>query len=270
MMRLDCSKIGVFSRQGELNELKSLIQLGAARGIFIEAAPGVGKSVLLDEFCKATPHIARGKFEQRDAASEPFATLIQIVNDWVTDFSQDASSRRKWNDRIKEYVGKDLSILNTVLPSLRNFLLQEETSSEMQDFIPLSFDDTCGRMVEEEFQYERFRIAFRALIRCVCQHRTLVFVLDDIHCFDPDSIGIIRTLLLDPVNVGKFFVVAASRPLVQYPHIQKLLEDVPQIRKMKLPEFSFKDTSLILNSLVGTIQDEKQLDAGTAKAHFLR
>jgi hypothetical protein len=95
----------------------------------------------------------------------------------------------------------------------------------------------------------------------------LVFVLDDIHSIDPDSIGIIRTLLLDPTNIGEFFVVAASRPIVQYPHIQKLLEDVPQIRTMKLPELSFNGTSLLLTSLFGTIQHESQLEALTKIIH---
>ena len=113
------------------------------RNVMIEAESGTGKTDFLEQFRvdvlrthPSQPLVGFGKFEERTAASEPFAVLTDVVNDVVNgiislqsqqekrgdEITQDNRNYKEvWRQRIRSTVANkgELAILVDVLPSLR-------------------------------------------------------------------------------------------------------------------------------------------------------
>ena len=70
-----------------------------------------------------------------------------------------------------------------------------------------------GDMTEKEWRFERFRIAFRELIRCISRHCPLVLIFDDLHYADRDSIELIKSVMNDTTPNMKLLLICASRPV---------------------------------------------------------
>lgn len=216
--------------------------------VWIEAEAGVGKSTLLQQFRSEVqadfPHRAilmQGKFEPRAAASEPFAALREAVKDFVHSFfltlPEQDSFRKEWAEGLRgemdTYGAFDL--LLGILPELRPCFEKEASvgvARRKEDESDDAYDEDqnpFGNFNSREYRFERFRVAFRNLIRFTCrqlwrtdQKRGLVLILDDFHWVDPDSMQIVKTLMEDPRKPHNFRLIAATRPLDDYPNVLNL------------------------------------------------
>ncbi|KAG7359392.1 AAA ATPase domain containing protein [Nitzschia inconspicua] len=231
--------------------------------VWIEAEAGVGKSCLLQQFRTEVqslhPHrvvLMQGKFEPRAAASEPFAALREAVKDFVQSFlllsSSSSSSlpqhetfRQEWATGLKEKMDSygAFHLLLGILPELRPCFdteqdpNQKSMTKEAEEAEKDREDDTndkddsnpFGNFNSREYRFERFRVAFRNMIRFTCnklwcsdRKRALVLILDDFHWVDPDSMQIVKTLMEDPKKPHNFRIIAATRPLDDYPNVLNL------------------------------------------------
>lgn len=235
-------------RQSELATL-----LGHARNgttvkpaIWIEAEAGVGKSWLLQRFQQtllterrnrlaptvedgtSTALTIRGKFEQRAAASEPFAALRDAVGELVeyVDYSLNEEQRQDWANGLREILGTDMELIMIILPVLKPLLVSlEQDSQDVDEENEEAEEDPFGDYNTKDYRFVRFRLAFRAMIRFACnklQPQSLVLILDDFHWADPDSLHVVKTIMQDRRKPRNFLLVAATRPLDGYAHLLDL------------------------------------------------
>jgi len=224
------------------------------------------------------PCICEGKFEELFAASEPFAALSDCIGELVTYILSSSSlplrkeeeeEREEFAQGILDAVGTaDWQLLIDILPALKRLspLLKlqtdEITSSSKSggaqqrggagpsgEEFEESFDwnlicnyDAFGDFVTKEWRFDRFRFAFRQLIRfCASKllekKQPLVFILDDFHFVDSDSLQIVKTLITTlegcdgkrgvnrhgaSIKYPNFLLVLASRPIDDYRRLQEL------------------------------------------------
>ena len=236
--------------------------------VWIEAEAGVGKSFLLQQFteqCRqcnskkfsvsasaSAVMIVKGKFEERASASEPFAALSETVNDLVMQVRQqergDSISKHTFGLGLKEELDSEWALLVSILPVLKLLLpdgadaedredvarggishgdmeSEEESKETHQSY---EDEDAFGNFNTKEYRFERFRLAFRTLIRYTCDQlrkaatTTLVMLLDDLHWVDPDSLQIIKTLIEDPKKPTNFLLLCATRPIDGFPYLHNL------------------------------------------------
>lgn len=222
---------------------KALLRKDSKPSVWIEAEPGVGKSWLLQEFRKEleTSHqhetvLMQGKFEQRAAASEPFATLREAMEDFVQGYLLLPSYeefRLEWAQGLKadQRTFGAFQLLWNILPELRPAFDEDEepTCTRQPNESSTTFErrneqdaNPFGDFSSREYRFERFRVAFRNMIRFTCQmlqkeNKTLVMILDDFHWIDPDSMLIVKSLLQDEQKPCNFFLLTATRPRETHP-----------------------------------------------------
>lgn len=264
--RLDFSKLKHCGRDSELQELHHLLE-GATSAdgaetvaVLMHGDSGTGKSALLANFLDVASHcwVLRGKFEERAAASEPFAALMEAIDDLVQYMI--AEDRDVWAERLRKALDTELELICGILTCLR-FLFssgtssnKDEVTSQQEDFIEDDSvnSDPFGDMTRREFRFERFKFAFRCLLRCVCTHKPVVLALDDFHSVDPDSLEILKTLLSDSKRKSNFLFVGASRPMADYESLRSFSESLSKerLRLAVISGLSLSDISSLLNDLL--------------------
>jgi predicted ATPase len=336
-LRLDLSQTWYASvHKKELNELIECYnseiaypgnqQATAAVAVIIEAPSGTGKTVLVDRFCryivdaeaapqqnqnqsgetsneKMTALVCRGKFEELAAVSEPFAAIVQAVNQLICqlvpppgddDVQESGESSTLWRERLQEGMGTEIASLEIIFPKLAEVFAARSTdsalsvaassSSAAEDMDSIhstsasssskTKEDSFGSLEGADWRFERFRFAFRSFFRIVSTHIPLVFVLDDLHWADPDSLQLIRTLLDDGRPNRKFMFVAAMRPMNQYPTLQAAFAGEHAVhatepRFVRLGNLNVIDIAFLLvdllernHGLLQPVQQDKQLQEG--------
>jgi predicted ATPase len=241
----------------------------ARPSVWIEAEAGVGKSILLQQFrSKITcsfSHRAitiQGKFEPRAAASEPFAALREAIQDFVQSFltlPENDFFRQEWSKGLQEEMNiyGAFDLLLGILPELRPCFETGSLGGDEGTDIQKDDDDQnpFGNFNSREYRFERFRVAFRNLIRFTCrqlwraeQKQSLVLILDDFHWVDPDSLQIVKTLMEDPRKPHNFRFIAATRPLGEYPNVLDLYTT------LTVPTKPVSHSQLTLKSLAASRQ----------------
>ena len=279
------------------------------------AAAAAASSAATNVGCIGGAVTIYGKFEERTAASEPFAALRDAVAELVQYILHSISSSHDGDDKVlrrrrqhqeeewikglEDAIGiTELPLLLNILPSLRPIFETSDTTtttvrrerqqslesigSKEKEFEGVAGDvfdtfggsimddtrsnedgDAFGDFNSKEYRFERFRLAFRGLIRFVCKKlllgggedgdtttssgrsnnaakkqqtsspqlkqyhpKTLVLILDDFHWIDPDSLQIIKTLMDDERKPANFLLLCATRPLDGYSHLLRLYRNM--------------------------------------------
>lgn len=275
--KLDFQRIRPLERRREMRvlteEFESILADGVDNGsaaVLLEAASGTGKSVLLQSFLDTTVSrthtalICYGKFEERTAASEPFAAIIEAMDTLIEKILLSGEGHT-WGRRIRESLDVEIDLLEDSFPSFKGISRaprrpSESTVSSQQSTF---YFDGFGDMTDKEWRFERLRLAMRSLFRCLSSYAPVVFCLDDLHWVDPDSLALVRTLIADQTRGRKFLFVGASRPLAE---ASLLLRQCVQgfsagtIRRLTLPGLAVEEISQLVAGLLGRGQADKALD----------
>ena len=188
--------------------------------------------------------------------------------------SSTQEEKQFWKQRIQEAVDLDMELIEDILPDVllpclddnddhdddnethddktKNDESGEDKDDNMSVVSSIDFE-AFGNMSDKEWRFERFRLAFRALFRCVCSCRTVVFILDDMHWADPDSISLIKTLLEDKDTRQNFLFVGATRPIKHFKLLAELLTKEVSVRLqiITLKPFSVQDVACLLSKVLG-------------------
>ena len=151
---------------------------------------------------------------------------------------------------MEEALGAEKVFLEAIFPGMQALFPTERLPSD-QSLSSLEFD-AFGNMADKEWRFERFRLAFRGLLRCVSTHVSLVLLIDDLHWIDLDSFSVIRIVLDDAHPGRKFLFVGASRLTGSF-HCLHELQTSPLKSKVdfiKLPCLSEEDIADLLADLL--------------------
>ena len=271
-IRLDFDHLHHCGRKKELAKLQQLYQescccccQGRAGACIVEASSGRGKTALLEAFKKLLlvqqdddTLVCSGKFEERTAASEPFSAVGEATTELFQHLARSEEERDVWRQRIGDALGAEIIFLKAIFPGINVlFPVREEEQLKQtlhddgsSESVGIDFD-TFGNMADKEWRFERFRLAFRSLFRCVSTHCPIVLLLDDLHWIDLDSLSVLKTLLNDTHEEGrKFLFVGASRMVETYHCLHELRNGQFDIYFIQLPRLSVNDLSDLLVDLL--------------------
>jgi len=232
---------------GRSEELKSLVKAfdrmmvsGNAEFLLVSGYSGIGKTALvrslyepLDRehgFCLA------GKFDQfkRDI---PFATLVQTFQELIQYLLTESEEQiAYWKQRLQDELGASTALIARLLPQIELLLGKQ---SEM----PLL------AAAEEQ---NRFKVVFRQFIKVFARpQHPLVLFLDDLQWADPDSLQLIKSLMLDGSRLNLLLIGAFRDNEVGDDHpLRQVLSEIRN-NNIVLEEIVLKPlTSTQLNALV--------------------
>jgi predicted ATPase len=257
LVRLNFSRAKFCGRQCEL----ALLQHEFARisnehddpeasTIFLAGDSGCGKSSLIrafretvkpNNFNSGSCCFCRGKFEEGQAAVEPFAAVFQAINSMMTQLLVNEMALETWKDRFElELSATDAYIAKNLIPKLQRLLPDYDSDSE-DDYSYASCSDPRGssgrsgksgslrydihsgnssvetslgfNQNEKEWAFERLRFSLRSLIRAVSKYVPLVLFLDDLQWAGEDSLMLIKTLIGDETPNRRLLFIGAFRPV---------------------------------------------------------
>ena len=258
-------------------------QEGGTHVALIEAASGYGKTRLLDsleKYCRSLGSVfcCRGSFDSQ----EPMAGLLQVLqtlgetlmaDDDGKDSSQD-SLDYVWKIPVKQALGTDEHFMQNRVPALRELLnndrrrssfaminrLSETESSEFTD------DDDSGYITADlDWGLDRFRVAFRSLIRQLSTHVPIVLILDNLDQAERDSLEVVRSLLLDKSRKdrqalpGRLVVFATYQPLPAK-HLVFKLVDLIYKEQHKFSQSNDKSLDMPIRSVDAICLEKLQAD----------
>jgi len=220
-LNLDCNQL--IARDKEISILKDcfhrlmkkrtnspLLKLQMIRRnkelVFLNGQSGVGKSsvvmtleedvVKLDDCLFVT-----GKFDM-NTSDKPYSGISDALHKAFQKVQEGAESDSISNAIKAEVAGDEMQLLSHLIPSLKVMLGEFKTTKTPAD---PDFD-------ELENGLERLKIAFRALIRVLCQEFALFAIfLDDLQWADTLSLQVLDSLISDRQNENKLMVVGAYR-----------------------------------------------------------
>eukprot|EP00977_Amphora_coffeiformis_P003314 scaffold614_cov163-Amphora_coffeaeformis.AAC.7 len=279
--RLDFAKVKHCGRHSELKRLKSMFhdcckaERPAACSVIVQAGSGLGKTALVDTFVQQVVReeancvlVGRGKFEEATAASEPFAAIIGATNDLLHQLAS-SEEHTLWTQLIKEALASDTNFLADIIPGLETLLFGKEGGGEEEEEgrqrrrpsarSTDSFSlDGFGDMTDKEWRFERFRLGLRALLRCISTRKPVLFVLDDMHWAEQDSVTVIWTIMEDTFPNRRLMILGASRLLQTNAHMKLMTQRIDEhlLHLMTLDVLRVKDVTKILASLFACTPEE--------------
>ena len=181
------------------------VRAGRGRSIVVEGEPGVGKSALVNHFLgrlDGSPIVLSGRCYEQE--SVPFKGLDSVVDA----LSEHLLTRDRSDTEL--LLAGGVRYLATIFPVLARVPAVAEALSE-------------GRAVENEtgLREQAFR-EFERLVDTLGAERPLVLFIDDLQWADPDSLALLRRVLLRPAGVPTLFV-ATLRAGAEVPGSAELL-----------------------------------------------
>ena len=152
--------------------------------VMVHGPSGAGKSKALVHDLPPEVFHVQGKLDQLQS-HVPFAALVA-----ASDHLCRQILRRETNgvirDRIRAVLGKDVTLLGNLIPALTQLTVDHGTVSHEH------------LMSEGNRAFTRFKLLFRAFLRCVASEETpVIFFLDDLQWADPASLEVVQALVTD-------------------------------------------------------------------------
>lgn len=205
-----------------LNEFKEVeAPKGRSRLCTIKGGLGYGKTRLLSELCfqlyKKKVNYIRARFSKHEN-SLPFNALANAFNEFLTKILKtDPSETERIRNRINETLGPMAYQIAEIIPGLKPFL------KDLKDFEANSPQEDFGL----------FAKAFSDFIKCLTdKDQPLVFVFDDLHWSDDQSLELIDTFFSHN-NAQRFYLVFSYRNDIenQSELFEKFLTKFKQLRR---------------------------------------
>jgi predicted ATPase len=152
--------------------------------VTIHGPSGVGKTALVQSFIQSLPEGAfhmEGKFNELQSRS-PYAALATASDQLCHQIIRSENSIEIRN-RIRAVLGSDVSLLGNLVQTLSEMPAEGDTNGH--------HNAAGGAQM-----FTRFKLLFRAFLRCVASPETpLVVFLDDLQWADVPSLEVLKTLL---------------------------------------------------------------------------
>ena len=222
---------------------------------------GCGKSTLVREvgmqFFKEA-FLIRGTFEEHTMAVKPFKGLTDCLNDLCVRMETNGGMSL-WEPRLSEALGGEGPLLSTIVPKILPLM---GITQEVDRQSLLVFDPNMRR------RFDRLGYAIRDLLRTVSEYHPIVMVLDNVHWADPDSLKMMRDLVLHK-SCENFLLIGCHEPIGDNHSLSMIQQEVSttEIRATSLDLFNFHagNTREILFSMLAAdghvknsdLQDEK-------------
>jgi hypothetical protein len=211
-----------------LNEFAQPIFAGQFAGIMVvRGEPGVGKTCLVAAFLRqlaeSAPSAVQICFGQTDEilrqSLNPFRSWLKR-HFGVSDIQVEARNKRSFNRTL------DNLIAATVDQHLADEL--DRTRSLLGALIGLEWPDSLYAQLDAQARYETSVVALASLLQAESRRRPLVFVLEDVHWLDDDSLALlprlVRALTFDDQTAYPIALILTARregrtlPLDSLPH----------------------------------------------------
>eukprot|EP00934_Nitzschia_sp_Nitz4_P008590 Nitzschia sp. Nitz4//scaffold22_size323478//93249//96655//NITZ4_000516-RA/size323478-augustus-gene-0.195-mRNA-1//1//CDS//3329542962//8580//frame0 len=256
---------------------------GHSSAVIIEADSGTGKSCFVESFVNevarahnSKPVIAMGKFEERTAASEPFAATVSVVSDIIREILL-RSPDEDWMHQLSVALDGEIHLLLEVIPSLYSLVKKHPAGIEISDDdghcsttvssknteVSINFE-AFGDMSKQEWRFQRFCFAFRGMIRLFAARFPMVIVMDNLHFAERDSLLLIQSLICDGTPERKLLVVGATRPVMDEDHSIRAILDKNNSRRgfpayslVLLPPFGSEEIAQLLNAMLKSADASK-------------
>jgi len=232
----------LYGREIQVKQLLDCFNLcldGKNQFLIVYGSPGIGKTVLINEVQKSMVRnrgiFIRGKFDQfqRDIPYVAIINAFQTVVDSIVEGS--ASEIEKWNKRITEELGNNVSLIVEVIPGLKKIVGK---TTPVEALPPAE-------------SANRFNLVFKKFITLFARGpQPLVLFLDDMQWADIPSLKLLKFILSDwkkshLMIIGSFRdnEVDNTHPLSQ---TIGEIEELRKIHRIKLHELSKTDLEEIL------------------------
>ena len=250
------SQLPFVGRQSEIQALHEAVQRisldwmeNPSEVLLVNGSQGVGKTTFVNQAAQQGPFwkvlVVRGACEENATATQPFASLTEILNDLAT---QLLPQKPVWKPRLEEALGGEGPLVATIVPALCPLL----QCSPMEKRILLQFDTNTPK------RSTRLGIAIRDLLQAVSEYQPLVMIVDNLHWADPDSLRIWQDLLTSKsllnvlfVGVHDVDVLSSASSLSQAPFLAfyKAIEENAQLHQVLISPLTKAELQLVLSQL---------------------
>lgn len=255
---LDFGRIKVCGRKEELKQLGQALARVASgedddssscEAIVIEAESGKGKSFLLHAFHESICHrrdlfFCQGKYD--DQSGGDFSAIKECIDMLVCQMVKDSIEWKTLMDQA--LTPPELKLLSNLAPNIHEVLGTCEENEELQE----SATRHLVRKVDARSTWglDRLRLAIRSLFRMICQHRSVVFVQDDMQWMDEASMNIIKTIVFDN-QAKRLLFLGTHRQLDTTKSISDLFSKATndRVTVLKLENLSLQAVTEVISSL---------------------
>jgi predicted ATPase len=281
---VDFTDVKLCGRREELAQLKNALKRTSNRSkstsevVLIEGDSGTGKTALVEAFRQSVAGkqclFCLGKFDQEGDLGEPYSAItdcLNVLHENLHELDPEAEAE------FRKELGVEARVLSKILPSTRD-LFACATDDSYDDYSTTSETPTTSggshgrgswssagpsfRLGDDDFKshrsFERLQVAMRAVVRAVSIQYPVIFVMEDLHWADEESVRLLKTLISDK-QAGRFMFVGIHR-MVGPDHVaiaslkaELRPEDLTTIH---LDALSVDDISGIASSLLGREEDE--------------
>lgn len=243
----------LYGREKEIEKLMESfdrVTQGSGELLLISGSPGVGKSVLVQEFYNSVKqkngYFIMGKFEQFQNCS-PYSAIIQALDNLIKLLLVECSSKLEiWKESILQAVGNNGQVIMDVLPNLELIIGKQAPIPQLG-------------AVETQ---NRFNLVFQDFMKIIAtKEHPLIMFIDDWQWADSASLNFIKMLLTDKSN-KHLLVIGAYRnnnanllhPIISF--IDEMTQNKIISNIINLNVLQKNDVKLLLeDTLVGLNQD---------------
>ena len=242
-MSIDFSNIPICGREKELEILERAAENSSV--VFVSAAPGAGKTSLINTFRARHEHSSRiknspvffsqGSYSENEV--EPFAVIKSSLRDIISQWQPD--DRRKLQDLLDETTMAEIEPLLVIFPELWDKFTEGEDQEEgLSKFsMPDSsykFDSPSAK--SSGLALERLGLAVRSFVRLVSKIRRMIIILDDLQWIPRRLRSVLTALFQDSEIQDKVTIIAGHRDDPSaLETVAGIKKEVPKQRLVDLP-----------------------------------
>lgn len=242
----------LYGRQTEVSALLEAYQRtqkGSGELLCLLGPAGVGKSALASELCKSVlrlgARVAQGRFE-RATQTVPYSALAQCFRDLCLQLlSEGAEELQAWRSALQTALGQNGRLITDLVPEL--------------EFV-IGAQPALAQVGLSEAQ-NRFHLVVQSFLHVFAtEDHPLVMVLDDLHCADSASLGLLQVVLTDPTRSHILVVGSYRSDEVDSAHplsilLAALRQQATAPQKIEVEALKLSDVQQMLSELLNAKPD---------------
>lgn len=223
-----------------LNAVNAVVR-GDSKLMFLEGAPGVGKSHLLSAFVRRLPAgtqlLGRGKFEQANRG-QPYSAFLSACRNAISSaLSSDDAMFAASRQRLAAGNSTLLSVLTPFIPELRHML---DAFTQPVELGPVE-------------NRNRFNRACLELLTLLCNRELpFVLVLDDLQWADDSTVALLSQLVTTGLPEHFLMVLSCRTNVVETAELGALLQALPEHARVTIEPFRDGQTEELCRSVISS------------------